>query len=155
MKLVLSDLIVIWRAWALFPDKRCVILPPFILWIGLLGEWTFLREGSHFSILNFDTPRDVGRLLRMGIDPHRPHGLDNKPSNNRPIDHNDGALHRNQRYYDLFDCREIMVCRCGLNSLDPPAHHEVIRQELPHFHHQDPRLEGANESSADHIASSR
>ena len=41
MKLVLSDLIVLWRAWALFPDNRWVTLLPFILWIGLVGEWTF------------------------------------------------------------------------------------------------------------------
>ena len=32
-----SDLIVIWRAWAIFPDQKCVILIPFILWIVALG----------------------------------------------------------------------------------------------------------------------
>ena len=37
-KVLLSDLIVIWRAWALFPDQQWVILIPFILWIGAAGE---------------------------------------------------------------------------------------------------------------------
>ena len=35
---IFSDLIVIWRAWALFPDRQWVILIPFILWIGTVGE---------------------------------------------------------------------------------------------------------------------
>ena len=34
----LSDLIVIWRAWALFQDRQWVILIPFTLWIGGVGE---------------------------------------------------------------------------------------------------------------------
>jgi len=38
LKIILSDLIVIWRAWALFPDRRWVVLIPFILWIGAVGE---------------------------------------------------------------------------------------------------------------------
>ena len=38
--MLLSDLIVIQRAWALFKDQRRVILLPFILWIGVVGEWT-------------------------------------------------------------------------------------------------------------------
>ena len=37
-KMLLSDLIVIWRAWALFPYQRQLILLPFILWIGVAGE---------------------------------------------------------------------------------------------------------------------
>ena len=36
--MLLGDLIVIWRAWALFPDRQWVILIPFILWIGAVGE---------------------------------------------------------------------------------------------------------------------
>ena len=38
---VLSDLIVIWRAWVLFPDRQWIILIPFIMWIGAVGEQTF------------------------------------------------------------------------------------------------------------------
>jgi len=35
---MLSDLIVIWRAWAIFPDQRWVVLLTFTLWIGTVGE---------------------------------------------------------------------------------------------------------------------
>ena len=44
MKVLLSDLIVIWRAWALFPDQRWVILIPFVLWIGAVGERTYSEK---------------------------------------------------------------------------------------------------------------
>ena len=108
-------------------------------------------------ILNLHTPRDVGRLLRMGVGPRWPwpHGLDNKSSYNYPSDHKLGTLHRSQRRYNLADCVEIMVRHCGRDFLDPPVYHEVILQELPYIHHQDSRLEGTNEFSADRIDSSR
>ena len=35
---LLGDLIVVWRAWALFQDQQWVVLMPFILWIGTVGE---------------------------------------------------------------------------------------------------------------------
>jgi len=38
VEVLLSDLIVIWRAWALFRDRQWVILIPFSLWIMALGE---------------------------------------------------------------------------------------------------------------------
>lgn len=36
--MLLIDLIAIWRAWALFQDQRWVIVLPFILWIGAVGD---------------------------------------------------------------------------------------------------------------------
>jgi len=47
---LLSDLIVTWRAWALFPDRQWVILIPLILWIPTVGEHTF--PGSSSLLLN-------------------------------------------------------------------------------------------------------
>ena len=44
VKILLSDLVVIWRAWALFQDQQWIILLPFILWFGAAGEWTFVWE---------------------------------------------------------------------------------------------------------------
>ena len=38
LQVYLSDLIVIWRAGVLFPDRQWVILIPFILWLGAVGE---------------------------------------------------------------------------------------------------------------------
>ena len=38
VEVLLSDLVIIWRALALFPDRQWVILMPFILWIAALGE---------------------------------------------------------------------------------------------------------------------
>ena len=38
VEILLSDLIVIWRAWVLFQDRQRIILIPFILWIGVVGE---------------------------------------------------------------------------------------------------------------------
>jgi len=46
---MLSDLVVIWRAWAVILDQRWVILVPFILWIGTVGESTFCRESFPFA----------------------------------------------------------------------------------------------------------
>ena len=37
-KTLLSDLIVIWRAWVLFPDRQWIIFIPFFMWIGTSGE---------------------------------------------------------------------------------------------------------------------
>ena len=37
-KPMLSDLIVIWRAWVLFPDQQWMIIIPVILWIATVGE---------------------------------------------------------------------------------------------------------------------
>ena len=33
----LSDLIVIWRAWALFRDQQWVIIIPFVMWVAGVG----------------------------------------------------------------------------------------------------------------------
>ena len=38
VEVLFSDLIVIWGAWALFQDRRRVILVPFILWVAAVGE---------------------------------------------------------------------------------------------------------------------
>ena len=47
MEMWLSDLIVIWRAWALFQlDQHWVILIPFILWIGIVGEYLAISRES-------------------------------------------------------------------------------------------------------------
>ena len=46
VKVLISDFIVIWRAWALIIDRRWVVLVPFILWIAAVGEWTFVRRRS-------------------------------------------------------------------------------------------------------------
>ena len=41
MEIILSDLVVIWRAWVLFQNQRWVFLIPLILWIVGVGEYTF------------------------------------------------------------------------------------------------------------------
>ena len=41
VKVLISDFIVIWRAWALILNRRWVVFGPFILWIAAVGEWTF------------------------------------------------------------------------------------------------------------------
>ena len=46
---LLGDLIVVWRAWALFQDQQWVVLIPFILWIGTVGEQTFSRTLFPFA----------------------------------------------------------------------------------------------------------
>ena len=40
MEIILSDLVVIWRAWVLFPDQQWVILVPFTFWVVGVGEYT-------------------------------------------------------------------------------------------------------------------
>jgi len=37
LPVLFSDLVVIWRAWVLFPERQWIILIPFILWIGATG----------------------------------------------------------------------------------------------------------------------
>ena len=37
-KPLVSDLIVIWRAWAIFPGQRRIILAPLLLWVAAVGE---------------------------------------------------------------------------------------------------------------------
>ena len=64
----------------------------------------FLQVGSRSLVLNLPTPRDGGHLLRMVIYPRWPHGLDNKPSHNYPIDRNPDTLHRNERGHNTADC---------------------------------------------------
>jgi len=66
VEIYLSDLIVIWRGWALFPDRQWVVLIPFILWIGAVGEYTY--SGSCSLWLNLYTPRDERRRPNMVID---------------------------------------------------------------------------------------
>ena len=38
VEVLFSDLIVIWRAWAISPERQWIIIIPFILWIGAVGE---------------------------------------------------------------------------------------------------------------------
>jgi len=57
--------------------------------------------GSRTLVLNLHSPRDGGCLLRIVVDPHWPHGLDNKPSNKYPIDHEPRILSRNERGRDI------------------------------------------------------
>ena len=49
VKMLISDFIVIWRAWAFIPDERWAILVPFILWIGAVGEWSFFQKAFPFA----------------------------------------------------------------------------------------------------------
>jgi hypothetical protein len=37
----ISDLIVIWRAWAIYQDKKWVLILPCLLWLGLMGKSQF------------------------------------------------------------------------------------------------------------------
>ena len=65
VEVFLSDLIVIWRAWVLCQDRQWVILAPFILWIGAVGELTF--SGELFPFAESVHPRDLGRRPNMDI----------------------------------------------------------------------------------------
>ena len=49
VEVFVSDLIVIWRAWTLFRDRQWLILIPFILWIGTIGELTFSAKLFPFT----------------------------------------------------------------------------------------------------------
>ena len=53
VQILLNDLIVIWRASVLFPERHWVILIPSILWIGTMGEYTSF--GKLFLFLNLYT----------------------------------------------------------------------------------------------------
>ena len=150
--MLIIDLMVIWRAWVLFQDQRWVILPPFILWIGAVGEWTFSRK-SFPCAESLLSPRDDRRMLRIIVDHHGPYAHVNKPSDKYFIHHKPVALRRNQRRHDIADCIQIMVCPCRPDSLDPTADHEVILQEPPHIPRENSWLEKPKKSSADGIDS--
>ena len=70
MEILFSDLIVIWRAWALFPDRQWLILIPFILWLGVAGKCHFLGDSSLF--LNLCIRRDHCWCPNVDIDRPQP-----------------------------------------------------------------------------------
>lgn len=37
-KTVVSDGVVIWRVWVLYPEQRWVMIGPMVLWLGTLGR---------------------------------------------------------------------------------------------------------------------
>ena len=68
--MLVSDLIVIWRAWTLFPGHRWVILPPFVLWIGSVGEQTCFPR-SRLLLLNICTlPGTMVGCLSLLLNPN-------------------------------------------------------------------------------------
>ena len=77
MEILFSDLIVIWRAWALFKleDRQWVTLIPFMLRIGAVGKYVFL--GGCYLLLNLYTlGLTVGNLIWIST----PHNYDHYKS---------------------------------------------------------------------------
>ena len=73
-KIFLSDLIVIWRASVLFPDKRWVTIAPFLLWLGSVGKpWASIGKPFRFAELVISS--DDGPLGHLDIDPIRLRGF--------------------------------------------------------------------------------
>ena len=66
---MLSDLIVIWRAWVLFPDQLWVTLVPFVLWTGTVGNGHSVWKSLPFAELLYTLPGTTVASLAFLLTP--------------------------------------------------------------------------------------